>query len=119
MSTAIYQQRFTPTQLSTTSSVPILCYSQVAIPEPNATDMYQIWCITNQVLSSSETRTVTFSACLPSNGTQAVCSSPLLVATVVFDDYTYPISQILTSTCTQNCGTTESISSWVLLSSAP
>jgi hypothetical protein len=113
MNTAIYQQRHTVTPQSINATV--LC-SPVTIAEPDKSDTFQIWCSTSQNdASNTATRTVTFSAC-PSTSTLAICSAPLLVATVYFDDYSYPVSQILTppNYCSATCGTAETIGSWVL-----
>lgn len=113
MTLAVAEERNTVTAASIPG--PALCASNVSIPESNGTDTYQIWCSTTLNLESAKTRTVTFTAC-PSSNTQTICSSSLqlLVATVIFNDYTYPVSQILTSYCKMNCGTAETISSWVL-----
>ena len=113
MTTAVDEERYTVTPASVTSP-PALCTPSVTIPESNQSYTFAIWCSTTLNLGSKQTRTVTFTAC-PSTSTQTNCSSSqLLVAVVIFDDYTYPVSQILTSYCTKNCGTAEKISSWVL-----
>ena len=102
MSTAIYQQRSRGHAIidyvtGATSCARRKCRFQ----EPG---MSSVGYVSNLVYhipghrSSSETRTVTFIACLPYNYTGAICPSPLLVAKVDFDDYTvhrFPITRIL------------------------
>lgn len=115
MTTAIYQQRYTVTP-SSIGNKTVLC-SSVTIPEPNEINGYpfQIWCSTSQNNgSNTATRTVTFSACAGSSG--PICSPPILVAMVNFDDYPYIGSPFLASGsyCTTYCGTAETITSWIL-----
>jgi Tfp pilus assembly protein PilX len=113
--TAVQGERYnvTPTSItSTPSSTPAIC-STVTIPENSVNYTFTIWCGTVQDLGSSATRVVTFNACSgPATG--SVCASPQLVASVTYDDYTFPISQVLTSYCKKNCGTSVTVSSWVV-----
>jgi hypothetical protein len=115
MEVAVASQRYsvTPTSITPTAgAVPAVCSSDT-IPEGSASYAVTIWCGTVLNLTSSATRAVTFEAC-SGTPTGSVCAEPFLVANVTYDDYTFPISQILTTYCKSNCGTAETISSWVV-----
>ncbi|HEY5303656.1 MAG TPA: hypothetical protein VIJ86_06320 [Acidimicrobiales bacterium] len=112
---AVQSERYSVTPTSITkasSSTPAIC-STATVPESGVNYTFTIWCGTVQDLSSSATRVVTFNACSgPATG--SVCAHPQLVASVTYDDYTFPISQVLTTYCKKNCGTAVTVTSWVV-----
>ena len=71
-----------------------------------------VWCSTAFTPTSTNTRVVTFSACLSSTSAAACAAAPLLQATVTFDDYPATGGVMNTGVCTTTCGEALSIGSW-------
>ncbi len=124
---AIQNIRYTPLLLPTqtlSASPPSYCWGSTG-PSQLAVDGHtmDVWCSTAWNPTSASTRIVTFSTCedsstLDAQGNVAAATacarSPLLQASVTFDDY--PPGQVsppTTAQCDTYCGSSMAISSWV------
>ena len=89
-----------------TGTVSQLTFNQIAVA---------VWCQTDEVLVSANTRTVRIYACLASNGATGLnCqANALLTAVEVFDDYSPGGSPPLTVQCSVNCGQGALLQSWI------
>ncbi len=78
------------------------------------TNSISVWCSTVWNPQLSNTRVVTFWACLSANGGAAsTCqSSAILKAVVTFDDYPSSLSAPIDAQCNVWCGTGESVGTW-------
>jgi Tfp pilus assembly protein PilV len=112
---AVQDERYnvTPTSITNVAATPSVVCDTVTVPENSAPQLFSIWCDTVQDLANTNgnTRVVTFDACSGSPAT--LCSSPLLVAKVSYDDYAFPVGQVLTTYCKSDCGKSMTITSWV------
>ncbi len=79
---------------------------------PNLGVSFTVWCSTLEDLASTDTRTVTLSACQSTVSAAACATSPYLQAIVVFNDYPSGGSAQLTSPCTKYCGEGATLESW-------
>ena len=77
-------------------------------------DSMSVYCSGTLSALSASTRTVSFYACASST-TQAACiASPVVQATVVFDDYSLASTYICSASGTTTCGTGETVQSWIV-----
>jgi hypothetical protein len=79
----------------------------------------QVWCSTTENFASSQTRVVTFSACLTTISATACALHPQLQAVVAFDDYPPGESPTLSTTCSSTCGEGMLLDNWAFNASAP
>jgi hypothetical protein len=105
------------------ASPPTFCWaltgSNVADQLNIDNETVRVWCSTTEDFASSQTRVVTFSACLSTITATTCAADPQLQAVVAFDDYPPGQSPTLSTTCTSTCGEGMQLDNWTFSQVVP